>query len=122
MDDNNVNQQQKQQPKPLNKRLLAGLALLIVVLAVMLIYFIPGISAPKSNLTAYDNMPVPPHLLSELMLPNNLSNAVGIGLSSRMTKVNSSPLTMNGKPEILYIGAEFCPYCAAKRCCRGSLL
>ena len=25
------------------------------------------------------------------------------------------PLTANGKPEILYIGAEFCPYCAAER-------
>jgi hypothetical protein len=25
------------------------------------------------------------------------------------------PLTANGKPELLYIGAEFCPYCAVER-------
>jgi hypothetical protein len=25
------------------------------------------------------------------------------------------PLTLNGKPEFLFIGAEFCPYCAAER-------
>ena len=25
------------------------------------------------------------------------------------------PLTANGKPEMLYIGAEWCPYCAAER-------
>ena len=25
------------------------------------------------------------------------------------------PLTANGKPKVLYIGAEFCPYCAAER-------
>jgi hypothetical protein len=25
------------------------------------------------------------------------------------------PLTANGKPEVLYIGAEFCPYCAVER-------
>lgn len=26
-----------------------------------------------------------------------------------------SPLTSNGKPEILYVGAEYCPYCAGER-------
>ena len=28
---------------------------------------------------------------------------------------NPAPLTANGKPELLYTGAEFCPYCAAER-------
>jgi hypothetical protein len=28
---------------------------------------------------------------------------------------NEPPLTANGKPELLYIGAEFCPYCAVER-------
>ena len=45
-----------------------------------------------------------------------------MGLGS-VLKYNPSPiraikdtaLTSNGKPEILYIGAEFCPYCAAER-------
>ena len=29
--------------------------------------------------------------------------------------VNGSPLTSGGKPEVLYIGAEYCPFCAAQR-------
>ena len=29
--------------------------------------------------------------------------------------VSGRPLTSQGKPEVLYIGAEFCPYCAAMR-------
>jgi uncharacterized protein DUF929 len=29
--------------------------------------------------------------------------------------VHGPALTMGGKPEVLYIGAEFCPYCAAER-------
>jgi hypothetical protein len=31
------------------------------------------------------------------------------------TSISGTPLTQGGLPEILYIGAEFCPYCAAER-------
>jgi hypothetical protein len=30
-------------------------------------------------------------------------------------KISGTPLTANGKPEMLYMGAEYCPYCAAER-------
>jgi thiol-disulfide isomerase/thioredoxin len=32
-----------------------------------------------------------------------------------LIKVSDTPLIRAGKPEMLYIGAEFCPYCAAMR-------
>jgi thiol-disulfide isomerase/thioredoxin len=32
-----------------------------------------------------------------------------------LTEVSDAPLISAGKPEMLYIGAEFCPYCAAMR-------
>jgi Domain of unknown function (DUF929) len=31
------------------------------------------------------------------------------------TTISGAPLTSGGKPEMLYIGAEYCPYCAAER-------
>src|SRR5215471_17073708 len=31
------------------------------------------------------------------------------------TPGSGAPLTSGGKPEMLYIGAEYCPYCAAMR-------
>ena len=31
------------------------------------------------------------------------------------TEISGTALTANGKPEVLYIGAEYCPYCAAER-------
>jgi len=45
-------------------------------------------------------------------------NAVGAGsgVSHLLpTQGNPATLTAGGKPEILYVGAEYCPYCAAER-------
>jgi hypothetical protein len=36
-------------------------------------------------------------------------------LGSYFATVNGTALTSNGKPELLYIGSEYCPYCAAER-------
>jgi hypothetical protein len=41
---------------------------------------------------------------------------VGIGTASRFpAPAQGTPLTKDGKPEVLYIGAEYCPYCATAR-------
>jgi len=36
-------------------------------------------------------------------------------LGSYFGTVNGTPLTSGGKPEVLYLGGEYCPYCAAQR-------
>ena len=46
------------------------------------------------------------------------ANALGskqIGLAGPAILSNQPPLTLNGKPELLYIGSEGCPYCAMQR-------
>jgi len=51
-------------------------------------------------------------------VPASTLNAVGAGtgVSHLMpTQGNPATLTSGGKPEILYVGAEYCPYCAAER-------
>lgn len=45
-------------------------------------------------------------------------NGVGAGSTSMLMKAAKStdpPLTQGGKPELLYVGGEFCPHCAAER-------
>lgn len=45
-------------------------------------------------------------------------NAVGAGGSAvilRPSKISAPALTENGKPKIVFVGAEWCPYCAAQR-------
>src|ERR1700722_9312273 len=50
-------------------------------------------------------------------VPAATLNTVGGGTSNpkSITRVTGAPLTSNGKPEMLYIGAEYCPFCAAER-------
>jgi thiol-disulfide isomerase/thioredoxin len=37
------------------------------------------------------------------------------GVSTVPAKIKAPALTANGKPKVLYVGAEYCPYCAAER-------
>ncbi len=42
-------------------------------------------------------------------------SSVSSSMGSYFATVDGKPLTENGKPEVLFIGSEFCPYCAAQR-------
>ena len=39
----------------------------------------------------------------------------GNGVNPPARTASAKPLTQDGKPEVLYIGGEYCPYCAAER-------
>jgi Domain of unknown function (DUF929) len=51
-------------------------------------------------------------------VPASVLDGVGPGrgvASPKALPPNTPPLERDGKPEILYVGAEYCPYCAAQR-------
>jgi thiol-disulfide isomerase/thioredoxin len=49
-------------------------------------------------------------------VPAATLDQVGAGqTSARPSSIGGAALTASGKPELLYLGAEFCPYCAAER-------
>jgi hypothetical protein len=49
-------------------------------------------------------------------IPDSTFAAVGTdGVKAAPSAITAPPLTAGGKPKVLYIGAEFCPYCAAER-------
>ncbi len=62
---------------------------------------------------------VPPQVLNDVTQVNtNVFKQVGNGgLTNPLRPITgATPLVgANGKPEMLYIGAEYCPYCAAER-------
>jgi hypothetical protein len=49
-------------------------------------------------------------------LPTATFDAVGAGTTTAGPKaVSLTPIVQGGKPELLYVGAEYCPFCAAER-------
>jgi hypothetical protein len=49
-------------------------------------------------------------------VPAATLDQVGAGTATpSVTRISAPPLTSGGKPRILYVGAEYCPYCAAQR-------
>lgn len=109
-------QQAAQRKAEKRRQMLAIGAVGVVVLAVIAIILVLELtksSPPKQAATG----PLPPSVQAKLTIPTSVLATVGAGNtpSGVVKTVSGPPLTSNGKPEMLYIGAEWCPYCAAER-------
>jgi hypothetical protein len=108
-----------------NRILITGgstLAVLVIVLVFVIVKVSQGSpSSPGSSSST--GTPLPASVASQVTgVPAATLDKVGKGLVPAFTRgqrpftPGSGPaVTSGGKPEMLYIGAEFCPYCAAMR-------
>lgn len=100
----------------MNRRLVYLSLIIVVAVLAVAILLVTGKKQNGPDLSAYINKPVPQSLVDELRIPDNLSSGIGIGFASGTPRnVSGAPLHINGKPAIVYIGAEFCPFCAGQR-------
>ena len=100
----------------MEKRKMYIISGIIIVLAAVALILYASTSAHTASISKYDNIIVPPSILSALHVSERLSNQIGIGSAGNFpSRKNASTLLADGKPEVLYIGAEYCPYCATER-------
>ena len=106
------------------KRILLATGSIIVVAAVVLTFVIIKLNNKPSATSAQgvSNGPTGTALASVVhdvtTVPASTLDAVGAGngaVTAKPTSISGTTLTENGKPEMLYLGAEYCPYCAAER-------
>ena len=107
----------------IRNRVLIFSGIAVVVIAVVLGFVIAKMNS-KSGTTAAgaSNGPTGTALSSIVTdttsVPASTLDAVGAGsgVTGLPTKITGgTPLTSGGKPEVLYMGAEYCPFCAAER-------
>jgi Domain of unknown function (DUF929) len=105
--------------------LLAGGAVVVVIAVVVTLVVIKvssgGSSGGSSASGGVSGTALPASVYKNVTtVPQSALDSVGQGSVASynpkgMTAIKGARLTSAGKPEMLYIGAEFCPYCAAMR-------
>jgi hypothetical protein len=100
---------------------LAGGSVAVVV-AIVLVFVIVKLNGKSPSGSTGSNGPTGSALTAVVdkvtSVPASALDTVGPGgFTGKIQTITGSqaPLTANGKPEMLYIGAEFCPYCGAAR-------
>jgi Domain of unknown function (DUF929) len=104
-----------------NRLLIAGGAIIAVVAIVLGLVLSRGSSpATSSGGGGTSTLPTGSALAQVVTttttVPVATMDKVGAGqVTSKPMPITGTALTSGGKPEMLYMGAEFCPYCAAER-------
>ena len=93
--------------------LLAGSSVLVVLVVVVVLVAVKLGGSPAPVGGARADIAVARQIGS---VPAAVFDAVGKGTASGLAPVAGRPeLTSGGKPEVLYMGGEYCPFCAAER-------
>ena len=103
------------------RRILIASGSVVVVLAVVLAFVVIKLNS-KPAAGNSPNGPTGAALASVVStvtsVPASALDTVGAGggsVTAKPTSISGAALTANGKPEVFYLGAEYCPYCAAER-------
>jgi hypothetical protein len=94
----------------------------LVVLAVLIIILVSVIGKSSNTKGAFGTQPAPASVASALYVQPSFFTAAGSNLTAAgpslaaiHTLKGQPALTNGGKPFILYVGSEWCPYCGATR-------
>jgi hypothetical protein len=93
----------------------AAVGVIVVIIAVFVVVkVVAGKNDPKSGTPAADASASVTAALAGV--PASVFDTVGVGAAKTAPKATSgAALTADGKPRVLYVGAEWCPFCAAER-------
>ncbi|HEU4329850.1 MAG TPA: DUF929 family protein [Lapillicoccus sp.] len=92
---------------------IAAVAAIVVVVAVLVGVALFG---PKQEAAATGPLDASTYTtLSTIPVATFDQVGLGVGVSNPPTTISAPPLTTDGKPGVLYVGAEYCPFCAAER-------
>ena len=103
----------------IRNRVLMTSGAVVVVIAIVVVLVVVKLNKkpPKVVSNGPTGVALAKLVNTVVAVPTSVLDKVGAGpITAGPTAVTGEPpLTSGGKPEILYIGAEYCPYCAAER-------
>src|SRR4051794_39526551 len=110
-----IREEQRRQEQR-RRRIVATSVVAAVVLAIGVLVGV-GVGTHKKAGSGHVRTPVSASVLAAVTgVPASTFDSVGTGSGATPPKIlKGITLTRGGKPELLYVGAEYCPYCAAER-------
>jgi hypothetical protein len=99
----------------------SALAVIVIVVALVVIKSLHKTVAAAPTASSTTTAKTIPAVEGEITtVPEAVLNKVGAGPTgdaavAPLKTITGPALTSSGKPEVLYMGAEYCPYCAAER-------
>jgi hypothetical protein len=95
----------------------SGRGFWVIAIVVIVIGVAGVLAATSGSKTTANDPPASAALVkAATSVPKAVFDQVGSGTATALPKKLSAPaLTQAGKPRIVYIGAEYCPYCATER-------
>jgi len=92
---------------------IAGGSVAVVLVLVIVVIVVSLTRSPAGSAPAVTNAAIAREVGT---VPTAAYNEVGAGTAGGLNPITGeAELTAGGKPELLYMGGEFCPYCAAER-------
>jgi hypothetical protein len=100
--------------------MIYGVVVVVIIVAAIVLVLSNSSSGSQTALIAFDNQPVNATQISAMeSIASNmtLANKVGAGFMTSYPKnISGQNVTMvGGKPAVIYVGADFCPFCAITR-------
>jgi thiol-disulfide isomerase/thioredoxin len=104
---------QAQRTKIRNRALITG-GSVVAVLAVVIALIMVKLDSSPAHASPASADPSVARAISRV--PAATFNSVGAGSATGLKPISGQPeLTLDGKPELLYMGGQYCPFCAAER-------
>lgn len=100
--------------KKRNQRIITVSVIVVIIAAIVVVTLLVVSTTKSSNLIG---QPISSTILQQITGVNDstLSSIAKPSGVASPSSISGSPLTSNGKPEVLYIGGDYCPYCAVER-------
>jgi hypothetical protein len=93
----------------------------VVILVGVIALVVYALTGPTTSRTGVHRVTTPASVVTALAhVPLSVSDAIGVTapdtpLVAPSVLTGQPPLTSGGHPEVLYVGAEFCPFCGSER-------
>jgi hypothetical protein len=106
---------------PQNRTARFAWSAVVVILVGVIALVVYALTGPTTTRTGVHRVTTPAGVVTALAhVPLSVSDAIGVTapdtpLMAPTVLAGQPPLTSGGHPEVLYVGAEFCPFCGSER-------